>query len=174
MSTTEPFAGSQLAAALRELNIPDVSAPDLGALPFARGGAGIDYAGIAAAVLAQETRPPVGLPSAPSSFYFLDAPGAPAPAPPTAQGLPTAAEFDAAAAIPAFASGPRGLDPLRVKRDFPILRERVNGRELVWLDNAATTQKPASVIARLRYFYEHENSNVHRGAHELAARATDA
>jgi len=44
----------------------------------------------------------------------------------------------------------------------------------VWLDNAATTQKPASVIARLKYFYEHENSNVHRGAHELAARATDA
>ena len=75
MPTTEPFAGSQLAAALRELNIPDVSAPDLGALPFARGGAGIDYAGIAATVLAQETRAPVSLPSAPSSFYFLDAPG---------------------------------------------------------------------------------------------------
>src|ERR1700685_1791118 len=115
MSTTEPFAASQLAAALRELNIPDVSAPDLGALPFARGGAGIDYAGIAAAVVAQETRPPAGLPSAPSSFYFLEAPGATAPppvSPPTARGLPTAAEFDAAAAIPAFASGPRGLDPL--------------------------------------------------------------
>lgn len=60
------------------------------------------------------------------------------------------------------------------KRDFPILRERVNGRLLVWLDNAATTQKPQSVIDRLKYFYEHENSNVHRAAHELAARATDA
>ena len=61
-----------------------------------------------------------------------------------------------------------------VKRDFPILRERVHGRPLVWLDNAATTQKPQSVIDRLKYFYEHENSNVHRAAHELAARATDA
>jgi cysteine desulfurase/selenocysteine lyase len=54
------------------------------------------------------------------------------------------------------------------------LQERVNGRPLVWLDNAATTQKPQSVIDRLNYFYEHENSNVHRAAHELAARATDA
>ena len=50
----------------------------------------------------------------------------------------------------------------------------MNGRPLVWLDNAATTQKPQSVIDRLDYFYEHENSNVHRAAHELAARATDA
>jgi cysteine desulfurase/selenocysteine lyase len=174
MSTTEPFAASQLAAALRELNIPDVSAPDLGALPFARGGAGIDYAGIAAAVLAQETRPPVGLPSAPSSFYFLDIPAAPAPHVQSAPALPTTPEFGSTTAVPAFDRGPRGLDPLLVRRDFPILQERVNGRELVWLDNAATTQKPASVIARLKHFYEHENSNVHRGAHELAARATDA
>ena len=61
-----------------------------------------------------------------------------------------------------------------VRRDFPILHERVNGRPLIWLDNAATTQKPQSVIDRLSYFYEHENSNIHRAAHELAARATDA
>jgi cysteine desulfurase/selenocysteine lyase len=66
------------------------------------------------------------------------------------------------------------FDAGAIKRDFPILRERVNGRPLVWLDNAATTQKPQSVIDRLKYFYEHENSNVHRAAHELAARATDA
>ncbi|KAA6460418.1 SufS family cysteine desulfurase [Acidobacteria bacterium AB60] len=66
------------------------------------------------------------------------------------------------------------FDAAALKRDFPILRERVNGRPLVWLDNAATTQKPQSVIDRLQYFYEHENSNVHRAAHELAARATDA
>ena len=66
------------------------------------------------------------------------------------------------------------FDAEAIKRDFPILRERVNGRPLVWLDNAATTQKPQSVIDRLSYFYEHENSNVHRAAHELAARATDA
>jgi cysteine desulfurase/selenocysteine lyase len=61
-----------------------------------------------------------------------------------------------------------------VRRDFPILEERVHGKRLVWLDNAATTQKPRSVIDRISYFYEHENSNVHRGAHTLAARATDA
>jgi cysteine desulfurase/selenocysteine lyase len=61
-----------------------------------------------------------------------------------------------------------------VRQDFPILQEQVNGRPLVWLDNAATTQKPQAVIDRLKYFYEHENSNIHRAAHELAARATDA
>lgn len=66
------------------------------------------------------------------------------------------------------------FDAAALKRDFPILRERVHGRPIVWLDNAATTQKPQSVIDRLDYFYEHENSNVHRAAHELAARATDA
>jgi len=61
-----------------------------------------------------------------------------------------------------------------VKKDFPILQEQVNGKPLIWLDNAATTQKPKSVIDRVSYFYEHENSNIHRAAHELAARATDA
>src|ERR1700722_11477155 len=61
-----------------------------------------------------------------------------------------------------------------VRRDFPILAERVNGRPLIWLDNAATTQKPQVVIDRLAHFYAHENSNIHRAAHELAARATDA
>jgi len=61
-----------------------------------------------------------------------------------------------------------------VRRDFPILSERVNGRPLVWFDNAATMQKPQAVIDRISYFYAHENSNIHRAAHELAARATDA
>jgi cysteine desulfurase/selenocysteine lyase len=61
-----------------------------------------------------------------------------------------------------------------IRRDFPILAERVNGRPLIWLDNAATTQKPQAVIDRLAHFYAHENSNIHRAAHELAARATDA
>lgn len=69
----------------------------------------------------------------------------------------------------------RGLfDLSSARRDFPILNERVNGKPLIWLDNAATTQKPQSVIDRLSWFYEHENSNIHRAAHELAARATDA
>jgi cysteine desulfurase/selenocysteine lyase len=61
-----------------------------------------------------------------------------------------------------------------VRRDFPILAERVNGQPLIWFDNAATTQKPQAVIDRVAYFYAHENSNIHRAAHELAARATDA
>ena len=61
-----------------------------------------------------------------------------------------------------------------VRADFPILRETVNGKPLIWFDNAATTQKPQVVIDRLAYFYAHENSNIHRAAHELAARATDA
>nr|WP_067058530.1 family 2A encapsulin nanocompartment cargo protein cysteine desulfurase [Mucilaginibacter sp. L294] len=66
------------------------------------------------------------------------------------------------------------FDVNTVRNDFPILQEQVNGRQLVWLDNAATTQKPKQVIDRISYFYEHENSNIHRAAHELAARATDA
>jgi cysteine desulfurase/selenocysteine lyase len=61
-----------------------------------------------------------------------------------------------------------------IRRDFPILAETVHGHDLVWLDNAATTQRPKAVIQRLTCFYEQENSNVHRGAHELATRATDA
>ncbi|PKU23075.1 aminotransferase class V [Telmatospirillum siberiense] len=69
---------------------------------------------------------------------------------------------------------PRPFDPLALKGDFPILREKVHGRPLIWLDNAATTQKPQAVIDRLSHFYAHENSNIHRGAHTLAARATDA
>jgi cysteine desulfurase/selenocysteine lyase len=66
------------------------------------------------------------------------------------------------------------FDVHALRRDFPILRETVNGRPLVWLDNAATTQKPQCVIDRLAEFYRRENSNIHRAAHELAARATDA
>ncbi|MBK9072353.1 MAG: SufS family cysteine desulfurase [Myxococcales bacterium] len=66
------------------------------------------------------------------------------------------------------------LDPLMIRHEFPILQERVHGKRLVWLDNAATTQKPQAVIDRLSYFYAHENSNIHRAAHTLAARATEA
>lgn len=62
----------------------------------------------------------------------------------------------------------------QIRSDFPILNEKVNGNKLVWLDNGATTQRPQAVIDRLKYYYEHENSNVHRGAHTLAARSTDA
>jgi cysteine desulfurase / selenocysteine lyase len=79
-----------------------------------------------------------------------------------------------ATAVGAQPAGGTPFDVESVRRDFPILSERVHGRPLVWLDNAATTQKPQLVIDRLAYFYEHENSNIHRAAHALAARATDA
>ncbi|WP_078315424.1 family 2A encapsulin nanocompartment cargo protein cysteine desulfurase [Mycobacterium sp. D16Q16] len=68
----------------------------------------------------------------------------------------------------------RAFDVASIRADFPILSETVNGKPLIWFDNAATTQKPQSVIDRLVHFYQHENSNIHRAAHELAARATDA
>jgi len=76
--------------------------------------------------------------------------------------------------VPAAKLSPVHFDVVTIRKDFPILGEKVNGKDLVWLDNAATTQKPKSVIDRLTYFYEHENSNIHRGAHTLAARSTDA
>jgi SufS family cysteine desulfurase len=65
------------------------------------------------------------------------------------------------------------FDVHKVRNDFPVLRQQVNGKPLVWLDNAATTQKPQCVIDALKRYYENDNSNVHRGAHTLAARATD-
>ncbi|MDR1906140.1 MAG: cysteine desulfurase [Clostridiales bacterium] len=61
----------------------------------------------------------------------------------------------------------------RIRSDFPALSKIVNGQKLVWFDNAATTHRPKCVVDRLTYFYEHENSNVHRGAHILAEHATD-
>jgi cysteine desulfurase/selenocysteine lyase len=66
------------------------------------------------------------------------------------------------------------FDPRTIRQDFPILQERIHGRQLVWLDNGATTQKPNAVIDRISSYYRHENSNVHRAAHTLAARSTDA
>ncbi len=62
----------------------------------------------------------------------------------------------------------------KVRGDFPILNEKVNGKPLVYLDNAATSQKPLAVINAWRDYYEKYNANVHRGAHTLSAQATDA
>jgi len=83
-------------------------------------------------------------------------------------------EMPAPSSLPDFSLSSRSFDVSEIRRDFPILQERVNGRPLIWFDNAATTQKPQAVIDRLNHFYSHENSNIHRAAHELAARATDA
>jgi len=66
----------------------------------------------------------------------------------------------------------QGLNVPRIRQDFPILRQRVHGKPLIYLDNAATTQKPQSVIDALRRFYEEDCSNVHRGVHQLSERAT--
>ena len=67
-----------------------------------------------------------------------------------------------------------GFDAERVRRDFPILHQQVNGHPLVYLDNAATTQKPESVIQAMVDYYRRDNANVHRGAHALSDRATAA
>jgi cysteine desulfurase/selenocysteine lyase len=66
------------------------------------------------------------------------------------------------------------IDILSIRNDFPILQKKVNGKPLIWLDNAATTQKPKSVIHTLNQYYHEYNSNIHRGAHTLATLATDA
>ena len=66
------------------------------------------------------------------------------------------------------------LDVARVRADFPALHQQVNGRPLVYLDNAATTQKPQAVLDALLGFYSRDCANVHRGVHALSQRATDA
>jgi cysteine desulfurase / selenocysteine lyase len=133
-------------------------------------------------------RDPVAAPAAvaPEGYSFLNegrsapTPGVAAPsAAPSEASLvrePTLPEFLVLRAhqVPDFKGSRVPFDAHAVKRDFPILQTKVHGRPLVWLDNGATTQKPRSVIDRLSHFYENENSNIYRGAHTLAARATDA
>jgi cysteine desulfurase / selenocysteine lyase len=64
------------------------------------------------------------------------------------------------------------FDVEKIRRDFPILQQSVHGRPLVYLDNAATTQKPLAVIEAIEHYYRHDNSNIHRGVHALSERAT--
>jgi cysteine desulfurase/selenocysteine lyase len=109
--------------------------------------------------------------SSESPFYFLEHA---LPAYQYVQGAETRVPGLDRRAVPGLEATGRQFDAASLRRDFPILSERVNGKPLVWLDNAATTQKPQSVIDRLSQFYARENSNVHRGAHTLAARSTDA
>ncbi|MBA4131606.1 MAG: SufS family cysteine desulfurase [Hyphomicrobium sp.] len=122
------------------------------------------------APLAAFSVPPVpATPAVPSDtgLYFLDGLSIPGQSHVSGAGAAPFHQSELQSAHPAF-------DIHSIRRDFPILSESVNGRPLIWFDNAATTQKPKSVIDRITYFYEHENSNIHRAAHELAARATDA
>ena len=72
------------------------------------------------------------------------------------------------------AAAPAGYDVQRVRRDFPILEQKVHGKPLVYLDNAATTQKPQSVLDAIIRYYSEDNANVHRGVHQLSERATEA
>src|SRR6188508_419507 len=67
-----------------------------------------------------------------------------------------------------------GLDVAAVRADFPVLHQLVHGRQLVYLDNAATTQKPRAVIDALVNYYENYNANIHRGMYTIAVEATDA
>lgn len=75
---------------------------------------------------------------------------------------------------PEIQSAPRDYDVQKVREDFPILHQQVHGKPLVYLDNAATTQKPLAVIDALEHYYRRDNSNIHRGVHELSERATNA
>jgi cysteine desulfurase/selenocysteine lyase len=75
-------------------------------------------------------------------------------------------------APPLGAGSESGFDVERVRRDFPILHQQVHGKPLVYLDNAATSQKPLAVIDAERDFYLHDSANIHRGVHELSERAT--
>jgi cysteine desulfurase / selenocysteine lyase len=69
--------------------------------------------------------------------------------------------------------GPARFDVGRVRQDFPILHQQVHGHPLVYLDNAATSQKPQVVIDAIRHYYERDNANIHRGVHTLSERATE-
>ncbi|MBI1870184.1 MAG: cysteine desulfurase [Chlamydiae bacterium] len=64
------------------------------------------------------------------------------------------------------------LDVKKIRQDFPILKRKVHGKPLIYLDNAATTQKPQCVIDTLNQYYSHENANIHRGIHHLSEKAT--
>ncbi len=156
-------------------NLPgaDIPDPDLAALPFNLGGA------LSLVRPISDVAPalPIGATALPAGgHYFIEdalvAAGGGFPF--DVQTLTLGPESVSYNPTPEIGFGPRPFDPNIIRRDFPILQQQVHGKPLVWLDNAATTQKPQVVIDRLRYYYEHENSNIHRAAHTLAARATDA
>ncbi len=113
-----------------------------------------------------------GLPSIPARGVFIEDPelyflkGLPGAGQPFGFGLPFSLPLqESAPALTAF-------DVEGVRRDFPALHQRVNGKPLIWLDNAATTHKPQSVIDATSLFYSRDNSNIHRAAHALSERST--
>ena len=68
----------------------------------------------------------------------------------------------------------RSIDVRKIRDDFPVLKRKVHGKRLVYLDNAATTQKPVQVINSITDYYENHNSNIHRSVHLLAEEATES
>jgi cysteine desulfurase/selenocysteine lyase len=84
----------------------------------------------------------------------------------TAAGLPANVSETLLHEVPRF-------DVERIRADFPILQEKIRGHQLVYLDNAATSQKPKLVIDAIVRYYEHDNANIHRGVHYLSERATE-
>src|SRR5262249_39147978 len=71
-------------------------------------------------------------------------------------------------------AAPGSFDVWRVREDFPILKQEIHGKPLIYLDNAATTQKPQAVLDALVRYYTTDNANIHRGVHLLSERATAA
>jgi cysteine desulfurase / selenocysteine lyase len=143
---------------------------------------------VAPGLAAQEPahrRAPVDAGSAVTTSATTGWPDRTDPSPP---GLPVLAPGDPDPSIMSIASrdgsgfSPPAADPApqqpwevaSVRAEFPVLQQRVHGHRLVWLDNAATTQKPQVVIDAVRDFYDHYNSNIHRSAHTLAGRASAA
>jgi len=116
---------------------------------------------------------PASADAAPAYFLTEGATTPPRAPAPKAEPRPLAIELRPEL-VPDLGLPARPFDPHSVRRDFPILDQKVHGKPLIWLDNAATTQKPKPVIDRLSKFYAVENSNIHRAAHTLAARSTDA
>ena len=167
-------AASNLAAAEHRSYLPDHAQqePRAPAAPPSKGGGLFALSGdpmpLSALGVAGLPRGMVEDPFA-CSYYFLQE----SPETAVAAAVETA-EVDGAPPPESGQSRHPGFDPHALRGEFPALGERVHGRPLIWLDNGATTQKPKAVIERLSYFYRHENSNIHRGAHEMAARATDA
>jgi len=84
--------------------------------------------------------------------------------------------MSAPAAVPRLSHTPEParFDVEKIRAEFPILGERVHGRPLVYLDNAATSQKPNAVIEAIANYYRYDNANIHRGVHLLSQRGTEA
>ncbi|SEH78715.1 cysteine desulfurase / selenocysteine lyase [Methylobacterium sp. 275MFSha3.1] len=115
-------------------------------------------------------------PEAPAGdYYFLNLGPGPARRAPASPRVEPARDPGPAPRVTSHGSSPVAapFDVEHVRRDFPALHQSVNGHPLVWLDNAATTHKPQGVIDATSEFYARHNSNIHRAAHTLAARATD-